>query len=551
MTRAMSEEDVAVAEARMVNGNDSFLNENDSEPISNETRDNKRSKDGVLPESTSTKQNNRLRQVLLGTTCLYIFFYTGAFYGWGPMQLMLEDSGHFSSQCAGGEEDLPCPKQSSILLNVQFVACLMMILSPLMGAAIDKFGTSTVMNITFFVGALGLVFLTISTSLRIDWMLFPTFLLIGFMSVVTGLFTVQTGLLYPEGKSRDRVISGLNALLDAGGMTYLVLWFVVENTEFSLPAISGLYLGLYVLIMGVATFCWIQVHKLRMWQEPLNVVDDSFDDEAMKQPKHEDMTMTGTTIEVADEYAENEGNLAVSASGDDPCDTCEVGGQSECTTRNDTAIDPKKSYTIIAMRPPSKQLMSKQFLALAGFFAFHQSHNTWILTTTKDFLSFLGDDEYGNKYLSIFTLLTPVSILGLPFVDIILRKYGYSIGLHFINLLGIAVGLVKVTSTNLSVQVVGFVMYSFYRCFVFSITFSCLPTFLGIDVLGKGCGFLILYGGILSFIVNIPLSNVTMNRLGRDFFLANLLYLIGCLPCVALCEIVRKGFAVEKAAKQS
>ncbi|KAL7471571.1 hypothetical protein ACHAXS_011859 [Conticribra weissflogii] len=529
----MSEEDVPTAEASMGAENSSFLNENVSEPMPKVAGENKPSDHEILIESTSTNRNDRLRHILLGSTCLYIFFYTGAFYGWGPMQLMLEDSGHFSSRCNEDEQDLPCPKQSSILLNVQFVACLMMILSPLMGAAIDNFGTSAVMNITFLVGALGLVFLTIATSLGIDWMLFPTFLLIGFMSVVTGLFTVQTGLLYPEGKSRDRVISGLNALLDAGGMTYLVLWYIVENAGVALPAMCGIYLGFYVLIMGVATFCWMQVRKLQISNESGGLEVGSFDD--------------------LDEYAENETNLDAikSTTNEDPCDKSEGGEQLEDIVENEIRNDTKSRYIIISHRPPSKQLMSKQFLTLAAFFAFHQSHNTWILTTTKDFLSYLGDDEYGNRYLSIFTLLTPVSILGLPFVDMILRKYGYSIGLHFINLLGIAVGLVKVTSTNLSVQVVGFVIYSFYRCFIFSITFSCLPTFLGVDVLGKGCGFLILYGGILSFIVNIPLSNVTMNRLGGDFFTANLLYLIGCLPCVAFCEIVRKGFAIEKIAKQS
>ena len=156
----------------------------------------------------------------------------------------------------------------------------------------------------------------------------------------------------------------------------------------------------------------------------------------------------------------------------------------------------------------------------------------------------------GNKYLSIFTLLTPVSILGLPFVDIILHQYGYAAGLHIINLLGIAVEVVRVSSTNLSVQIIGFVLYSFYRCFIFSVVFSCLPTFLSSDVLGKGCGFLILCSGILSFVINIPLSNITMNHLEGNFFVANMFYMMGCIPCVYLCEIIRRGFVEERLKKE-
>ena len=51
--------------------------------------------------------------------------YTGAvFWGWGPMQLPLEDHGFFAARCSPEEYENGeiCPQQTSALLNVHFVA---------------------------------------------------------------------------------------------------------------------------------------------------------------------------------------------------------------------------------------------------------------------------------------------------------------------------------------------------------------------------------------------------------------------------------------------
>ena len=200
---------------------------------------------------------------------------------------------------------------------------------------------------------------------------------------------------------------------------------------------------------------------------------------------------------------------------------------------------------MIADRPPKKQFLSSNYISLAIFFAFHQSRNIWILTTTRDFLAYLGDDETGNRYLKIFTLLTPASVLGLPFVDIILQRFGYGVGLGVVNLLAIIQGIVQVSSTNLNVQIIGFVFYSFYRCFLFSVSFSCLPAFMSGDVVGKSYGFLILGGGLLG-LINIPLSNVAVQQLEGNFFVPNLFYLLACLPCFYCCYAIAKGFRREK-----
>lgn len=612
------------------------------------------------------------RNFLFVLTCVYVFWYAGAFFGYGPMQLMLERQGAFSSLC--DDADLPddeqvattgtgtttttCPEQNAMLLNVQFVAQLTMMASPLLGAWCDKNGPAEVVGGLFVSGALGILLLAIATSnLSIDWLLFPSFLCSGLMAQIAGLMTVQTGLIFDRPRTRNRVISALNALYDAGAITYLILWYIDTNTVLTLPIISALNLALFVVVVGSAIMGWYKItgkrgvadtsSKILSSQDNnKNNVDGCDDNEECKEEINADMTHTSPAMDfsrvdsdvvapngpsaddcskrlvprqkkiswrdgfeddlsddddkargandVADRSALEIAKASAPDRGEDDQDNFGDGDKNDengasttrrkmslserassiilrrlSLSRNGQKLNPKTSitfgrvdddadcieeavpdppgprpYVLIASRPALDQLRSSQFLTLAAFFAFHHSRNTWTLTTTRDFLAYLGDDDTGNKYLAIFTLLTPASVLGLPFVDKIVHKGGYSAGLHVVNALAFLQGIIQVSSDNLNVQVIGFVFYSFYRCFLFSVCFSCLPAFLDGVVLGKGYGLLIFGGGVLS-LMNIPLSNAAVQKLGGDFFVPNLIYTILCVPCIILVWLIHRGFKRE------
>eukprot|EP00986_Skeletonema_menzelii_P003682 scaffold1172_cov144-Skeletonema_menzelii.AAC.7 len=411
------------------------------------------------------------RKLLLISTCLYMIFYTGAFYGYGPFQLMLEESGAFSNQCAPDDEELPCPSQTTMLLNVQFSSMLTtMIFTPFMGAGIDKYGPALMFDVTFVIGGLGLTLLIVSTSLHIDPLLFPSFLCIGFMSCLSGLYTVQTGLLFEEGRDRNRVISVLNALLDSGAVTYLLLWYVETNTVLTLPTISAVYLAIYILVMGTSVICWTNIGKKtqRLAMEEMDrAVHDVLDVNDVRSESTRgalEMIMEHPQESTIDNEEEEESTIAF---------------HQERSRIDIEEESPADQYILIANRSQMKQLISSQYITLCLFFAFHQARNTWVLTTTRDFLAYLGDDEYGN-----------------------------------------------------------------------SVTFSALAAFIRGDVIGKGCGIYILSGGLVGLAFNIPLSNVAVNNLGKNFFIPNLVYLLGCLPCIFLCYQIGRGFAKEATKKE-
>jgi hypothetical protein len=135
-----------------------------------------------------------------------------------------------------------------------------------------------------------------------------------------------------------------------------------------------------------------------------------------------------------------------------------------------------------------------------------------VLTTAQDSLASLGDEEEGNKYLTIFTILSVSSIVGLPFIDNILGKYGYHMGFQSINMLALLHGIIRLSSDNLNVQILGFVVFSFYRCFIFATVFSFLPIFLGGAAIGRGACMLNFWSALFS-LVNIGLATWLVHEL--------------------------------------
>jgi len=67
----------------------------------------------------------------------------------------------------------------------------------------------------------------------------------------------------------------------------------------------------------------------------------------------------------------------------------------------------------------------------------------------------------------------------------IIKRFGFAGGFHTVNALALAYNVVRVASDNLNVQILGFVFFSFYRCFLFGVSLSFPPTILASNMNGK------------------------------------------------------------------
>lgn len=149
-------------------------------------------KDDYLVKPTESSDNDdvsvseervkaRRRYGLLVFALLYTFFFSGAFFGWGPMQLLLEDNGSFASKCTVEEQQREeiCPAQSAALVRVHFSATITQIVSPLLGGLVDRYGPTSFSYLMGSCGCFGVVFLILAAQApEKEWVLFAAFFLL-------------------------------------------------------------------------------------------------------------------------------------------------------------------------------------------------------------------------------------------------------------------------------------------------------------------------------------------------------------------------------------
>jgi len=278
----------------------------------------------------------------------------------------------------------------------------------------------------------------------------------------------------------------LNALFDAGSITYLGLYYAKQRLNISFTAIVGAYLAIAIVTFGGAAYFWSVLHT---------DIDAEID---------------------GDEDLQVERDVSAAAQKHDKA------------TDEEDLIEETNANVIIVGEGRRQQLCSKTFITLVIYFSFYMSRNIFALTTARNFLGYLGDDDMNNRYLTIFTLLMPASLVALPLVDIVLDKFGFHAGLQSVNILALLHGLIQVCSKDLNVQIFGFVAFTFFRCFLFSVSFSFMASFLSPKNSGIGAGYMNLAGGVC-ILVNIPLANAAMLYL-NSFFLPNLIYTAAILP---------------------
>ena len=113
-----------------------------------------------------------------------------------------------------------CPAQTSSLVQVQFIAQITQVASPLLGEIADRYGAPTVAYLMAMSVWLGLSLLIVSAYQRIDGLLYVSFVSTAFGTWTGGLLTVQTGMYFLD-RTRSRVIFSLNSMFDAGSITSL------------------------------------------------------------------------------------------------------------------------------------------------------------------------------------------------------------------------------------------------------------------------------------------------------------------------------------------
>jgi hypothetical protein len=120
----------------------------------------------------------RGRYLLLGFAFLYTTLFSGALFGWGPMQLLLEENGSFSSECTPDEQAAGeiCPSQSATLVKIHFIALLSQICSPILGELLDRYGPAFISYLMAVSAWVGLGLLIVAARTNVDEILYAAFI---------------------------------------------------------------------------------------------------------------------------------------------------------------------------------------------------------------------------------------------------------------------------------------------------------------------------------------------------------------------------------------
>lgn len=302
-----------------------------------------------------------------------------------------------------------------------------------------------------------------------------------------------------QGRLRERVIFIINSLFDAGSITYLGLWVLAKSFGWSLTAVASLYLGMAVVVFGGAAYYWTIVEPES--EVKGDAVDEDEDD--YNNTKFATIDQTAGTSKVNSDLSTRNNTVTRQGEEDDDVeiefksdpDHKPAGSEEQNEAKGRTGevahhdVNTQDSdYVLVADRTQIQQIFSGPYLLALSFTTMMITANQWTLTTTRDFLATLGDDEVDNKYLTIFTLLFPASLAALPCTDFIYSKYGFHGGelssgrslrlsvqsdvslspfsfaaFQAINALALGYSLVRLLSDDLNVQILGFLLFSFFR----------------------------------------------------------------------------------------
>ena len=489
------------------------------------------------------------RSALCVYASLYTFAFVGALFGWGPMQRMLEGSSAFAYKCPTTGV---CTSQSQTIVNLGFLASTFSIVTPLIGHAIDHFGAAAVSYGMSLSGMLGSGLIVVAASSQINWLYWVCFALLALTTFSGSLLSVQVGL-YFQGHTQVRIIMWLNALFDAGSVSYLFLWMIQEYFRVSFVTVASIYFILAVLLFVPASYCW----TVAVPEEQHFILEET--ESFHSADEHPEVDRSETTTSASDSlrlFMESKmdpsllhevvdsrrGSLRAASVGSNRASTgiplhVIYGSIPENQSEGENDI-------LLAERSAKEQFLSAPFISLTMFFAISMVSCSWSLMTAADFLASLGDD---GTYLKIFTLMQPASVLFLPLVDAIVRYCGFGTAFQAVNLINFVYILIKCTSNNLRLQVVTFIMVAAVRCFLYATTFSFFPSLISADVVGRGTAIICFVGGLASFL-NIPLNGLAESG---NFFTPNLVYLVAVLPCTLAARYVQRTIQRENEIKEA
>eukprot|EP00667_Euglena_gracilis_P009135 EG_transcript_9274 len=366
---------------------------------------------------------------------------TGAFYGWAPLQLMLIRDGEYFATCHT-ERQYPmqdCPPQLE-RLGLLFTTYVVAKSSATcgFGVLVDLCGAHPVMVAAGVLQVAGLLGVAFSDSDAIDLFL-PSMAVLGLGNSAFCMSSFSAATFIPE--KLALLVTGLNVMFDASGS--LPSFMNVLNA--TLGVRRSTLLCAFACAVGAG---WMGLLFFWRFEEP---------------------TTSAETSPQPGDPGEAEG--AVDVNPPPPTEAYKV----------------PLAASLLQAEPFWAQVTSLPYVGIFIFTFVSAAHSSTYLGITRDWLEYLGD--HSQLYSTAFGFSLAASIPIIPIVPYALRRLGYSVMLHLVNVMGMVVAALSAIQ-SLPMQVPAFLLFVVYRAFLYSTVTAFVAETFGAKSIGRLTGLI-------------------------------------------------------------
>lgn len=395
--------------------------------------------------------------LLLFNVMLSVFLYSGALFGWAPLQQILlgehDGRGQYSSLCQHNTNTTTTPEHcQSQLERLNLIYTLgtftLSLVSLPGGWFLDTYGVRATVSLSgvFTIG--GFVLFGISDSDSFDAFI-PGAVLIatgGFLIMVSAF---PVSFLFP--KWQTIILAAVSCLFDASSLTFALFAPLMQYV--SRKRLFLYWAGVAVVVYACLIFQWGLGTKQHVEDRDTEGHHNTGEDN--EKPLVQNSGMIDEHLEREEEKEEGKEETKFYAS-------------------------PMWDLTIF------QQLQSFEYIFIVVFCSIQQLRANTYIGLNDEVLIRMGDTN--GHYINVFSYALPCGIVFIPVIDVAVTKMGLVGALHATNLLGVLYGTL-VLINSLPVQLGTFLAFTGYRAFLYSVMSTFNAQIFGLRTLGRITGF--------------------------------------------------------------
>jgi hypothetical protein len=464
----------------------------------------------------------RASLLLLAAVLALQFLASGIIFGFASLRLILERDWIYASRCKGADIAISAAvvcedRDNAFGLLYTLATTMLVITSGPAGVLVDRAGPAVSNAVGGFLVVTGFTLVAVSSSSGESYLL-PGLMMLGSGGNLSFMSSFTVSFLFPA--SQSIILTATNCLFDASSVLFLGLDYLhragVERTEMFLA---------YTAILG-----FLFVLTAMLW---------TFHRKELQEIKAEGSSPT--------EIVEEESNIE-NGEQDLPKGALKEREEREKLRK----IEEFKRLSV------PKQMKSIHYTLVLVFACTHIFKSNTYLGINKQLLERLGDGDApgsrhnGHLYTTLFVASLPLSAIAIPIIGRLLDNMPFTSDtvcccslwdwrkastFDLVNTLAIVHSLLTLVPV-LEVQLLTFLVFTFYRAFLYSLISTFNARTFGINNVGTVQGSIYTVAAICNLLQYPALIATNDPQMGDgDFTYLNIFF---CLLCALLSLLIRR-----------